>query len=218
MPRSDSAPNIAAAQALVTVPADFLWFVARNRETGLPVTDGMWSGVGNYLAPVVDPDTGATVFRTYFGVYGLVSISDIVLVSDVSVQPITITLSQVEARVNQLVRQYDVKQARVEIHRGRFDPKTRLLVAPAAKRFVGFVNEPEIVKGREGEEGRVVLTCVNHTQELLRSNTDTRSHESQQRRAPGDAFFADAAVVADWQQFWGKADGKISGKKKALPF
>lgn len=207
MPRSDSAANIAAAQQPVTIDADFLWFVARDRLTGAPVTDGMWSDVGNITAPVVDPSTGIVVNRVYYGVYGLVSISDVVLVSGVSVQPITVTLSQVNDRVEQLVRQYDVKQARVELHRGRFDPKTRLLVAPAVKWFVGFVDEIDIVEGKEGEEGAVTVTCVPYSQELLRSNPDTRSPESQNRRAPGDAFFNDTPVVGDWQQFWGKLSG-----------
>jgi hypothetical protein len=209
MPRSDSPANIAAAQALVTADCDFLWFVARDRETGDPVTDGMWSDVGNISAPVIDPATGATVFRDYFGVYGLVAISDIVLVAGVSVQPVTIRMSQVEDRVAQLVRQYDVKQARVEIHRGRFDPATRKLVAPAAKRFVGFVDDLEIIEGKDGEEGGVTITCVSYSQELLRSNPDTRSHESQQRRSPGDDFFRDVAVVGDWQQLWGKSTGAV---------
>ena len=210
MPRSDSAANIAAAQRAVTIDADFLWFVARDRETGAPVTDGMWSDVGNVTVPVIDPDTGLVVHRNYYGAYGLVGISDVVLVAGVSVQPITISLSGVADRVAQLVRQYDVKQARVELHRGRFDPKTRLLVAPAAKRFVGFVDDPEIIRGEEGEESSVTLTCVPYSQELLRSNPDTRSPESQDRRAPGDAFFNDTAVVGDWQQFWGKLSGTAS--------
>lgn len=215
MPKSDSAANIAAAQAQVTADADFLWFVARNRNTGGMVTDGMWSGVGTIDAQVIDPMTGQAVTRTYAGTYGLVAISDISLITGVSVQPITIAMSQVEARVAQLVRQYDLKQARVEIHRGRINPATRLMVAPAAKRFVGFVDEVEIVEGAEGEEGGVRVSCVPYSQELLRSNPDTRSDQSQQKRRAGDEFFRDVAVVADWQQFWGKADGKIgSGAKK----
>jgi hypothetical protein len=215
MPRSDSASNITAAQAQVTADADFLWFVARNRDTGAAVTDGMWSGVGTIDAQVIDPTTGQIVTRTYVGTYGLVSISDIALIAGVSVQPITIVMSQVNARVAQLVRQYDLKQAQVQVHRGRINPASRQMVAPAAKRFVGFVDEIEIVEGAEGEEGGVSVSCVPYSQELLRSNPDTRSHQSQQQRHAGDDFFKDVAVVPDWQQFWGKADGKIgSGAKK----
>ena len=209
MPRGDSAANIEAAQQLVTAEADFLWFIARNRTTGAPVTDGMWSGVGTVTAQIVDPMTGMAVNRNYVGTYGLVAISDIALVTGVSVQPITITLSQVNDRVEQLLRQYDLKQARVEVHRGRIAPKTRQMVGPAAKRFVGFVDDPEIVEGKDGEEGHVSLSCVPYSQEMLRSNPDTRSHQSQQSRNPNDDFFIDAAVVHEWTQFWGKSDGKI---------
>jgi hypothetical protein len=40
-------------------------------------------------------------------------------------------------------------------------------------------------------------------------NPETRSDASQQIRAPGDAFFADVAVVGTWQHFWGRAGGEV---------
>ena len=50
--RNISAENLAALEARQLVARDFLWFVARDRATGAPVTDGMWSDVGNVSAAI----------------------------------------------------------------------------------------------------------------------------------------------------------------------
>ena len=209
----DAAVQLALAGRTV-VARDFVWFIARDRVTGDPVTDGMWSDVGNVTAPVIDPDTGLAVDRDFFGSGTLVQISDIPLVSNVTVQQVTISMSQVDDRVAELVRTYDLKQARVEIFRGIFDPDTRLLVEAAVPRFVGFVDEVQIQTPAEGGEGSVTLTCASHTQEMLRANPDTRSHDSQKLRAASDSFFVDAAVVADWEFFWGSEKGKVQTAPK----
>lgn len=209
MARSLDSAVLTALAARTVVARDFLWFVARDRDTGDPVTDGMWSDIGNITAPVIDPDTGLEEGRDFYGSGTLVAVSDIPLVSNVTVQQVTISLSQVDDRVAELVRTYDLKQARVEIFRGLFDPATRLLVAPAVPRFVGFVDEVQIQTPAEGGEGSVVVTCASHTQEMLRSNPDTRSHESQKQRSATDKFFLDVAVVGEWEHFWGTTKGKV---------
>ncbi|WP_375414621.1 hypothetical protein [uncultured Bradyrhizobium sp.] len=207
--RSLSAENYAALQSRRLVARDFIWFVVRDRNTGNPVTDGYWSDVGQITASVVDPDTGGTSLRTWFGAGSLIQISDIPLVSSLTVQNVTVTLSQVADRVNALIRTYDAKQGRVEIYRGLFDPDTRLMVAPATPRFVGTIDEAPIKTPKEGESGDVTLTLTSNTQELTRSNPDTRSDASQRLRSATDNFYQDAAVVGTWQQFWGRAGGAI---------
>lgn len=207
--RSMSAENLAALAARKLVAADFLWIEVRSRSTGLRVTDGQWSGTGNITVQVINPRTGGTDTRTFYGTGTLTSISDIPLVHNVSVQSIAVKMSQVNERVEELIRQYDPRQAPVQIFRGLFNPETRQLVAPAMPRFVGFVDQLEIKTPTENEEGSVVFTCKSHTQEMMRSNPDTRSHESQQLRLAGDAFFKDVSVVGMWEHFWGKQSGKL---------
>jgi hypothetical protein len=210
MTRSLSAENLAALQARSLVARDFVWFVVRDRGTGADVTDGYWSDVGTFTADIIDPDTGSTVTRTWAGADGLISISDIPLVSTLTVQHVTITLSQISDRINNLVRTYDCKQGRVEIYRGLFDPVSRAMVGPAFPRFIGFIDEAPINTPKEGDQGDVTLTCTSHTQEMTRANSDTRSDVSQRLRSATDDFFADAAVVGTWQQFWGRFGGQIT--------
>lgn len=206
------AVSVEVAQALAAgrlVARDFLWIVARTRDTGSPITDGMWSDAGPITCQVINPNTNQAVTRSFVGAGTLVQISAIPLVSNLTVQTCTITLSQVIDRVNELVRVYDCKQARVEVFRGLFDPDTRDLVAPAEPRFVGFVDEIEIKTPSENEEGGVVLTCKSHTQEMTRSNPDTRSDASQRLRSSTDNFYQDTTTIGEVELWWGKASGKV---------
>lgn len=207
---------ISALQARTLVARDFIWFVVRDRETGDPVSDGMWSDITNVTAPVINPDTGSSEDRAFYGAGGLIQIGDIPLVSNLTVQRVSVRLSQVDDRVETLVRTYDMKQARVEIFRGLFDPDTRALVSPAVPRFVGYIDGVTIKTATENEDGYVDVTCVSSTQEMLRSNPDTRSHESQKIRNASDDFFLDATVVGDWEFNWGNASGRVETKPAGL--
>lgn len=215
MTRTLSSENYAALQANNLVARDFVWFVVRDRSDGSPVTDGYWSDVGAITCDVVDPDTGGTQSRSFVGADGLISISDIPLVSSLTVQNVTITLSQVSDRINTLVRTYDCKQGTVQIFRGLFDPATRTMVGPAYPRFAGFIDQAPITTPVENGDGNVTLTCTSNTQELTRSNSDTRSDASQRLRSATDNFYQDVAVVGTWQLFWGKASGVLGASTAA---
>lgn len=198
-----SANTVAALAARRLMPRDFLWIEARDRVTGEPVQVGFWSDLANVSALVIDPDTGLPVSRDFYGSGSLISISDIPAIVGVSVENVTVTMSQLHDQVEEALRLYDCKQARVEIHTGLLDPDSRKLVDPAEPIFVGFIDTIEIKTPSENEEGAAVLTCASGTQELLRFNPATRSHADQQIRAPGDAFFIDAAVCGEWDHYWG---------------
>jgi hypothetical protein len=219
MARNISVATQTALDQRNLIARDFIWFEVRDRATGATVTDGYWSDLGTRSFQVIDPDTLAPVTRSYAGGAGLIGIPDIPLVSNLTVQTITVTLSQLSDRVNALIRLYDPKQGRVEIHRGMFDRNTRLPVGPAEVRFVGFIDGTPVETPKEGEIGDVQVTVVGHAQEWMRANPDTRNDESQKLRTPegepADEFMKDVSVVGDWELFWGKANGKIpAGKPK----
>lgn len=209
MTRYVSPEHHAALQARQLVARDFIWFVVRDRETGLPVTDGLWSDVGNISAQVINPDTGLPDMRDWYGSGTLVAIDDIPMVANLTVQNVKARLSQIDDHINTLIRLYDTKQARVEIYRGLFDPDSREMVAPAECRFVGFVDLVEIETPSENEEGGVTLTCASHTQEITRSNPDTRSDASQRLRSATDNFFQDTSTAGAWELWWGSQRGVV---------
>lgn len=207
----DLDPDVyAALSARKLVARDFIWFIVRDAETGAPVTDGYWSGAGNVVADVIDPNTGGVVAREFRGAGALIQISDIPLVSNITVQNITIQLNQVMDRINDLVRSYDCKQGTVQVWRGLYNPETRKMVAAATPRFYGFIDTIDINTPSENSEGGVVLTCTSHTQEMTRSNSDTRSDAAQRLRSATDNFYQDTTVVGNWQHFWGRANGAVS--------
>jgi hypothetical protein len=216
--RTISAENLAALEARELVARDFIWFVVRDRATGAPVTDGVWSDVGNISAAVIHPDTGIPVTRDWYGSGTLVGVDDIPLVANLSAQNITIRMSQVSEHVQTLVRQYDCKQGRVEIYRGLFSPDTRQMVAAAECRFVGVIDQIVIKTPSENEVGSVTMTCASHTQEMTRSNPATRSHATQILRQAGDMFYQNADTVTEWEFFWGSEKGVVPTQKKRKKF
>ncbi len=82
-------------------------------------------------------------------------------------------------------------------------------MAAERPRFIGFVDGVDIVTPAEGEEGSITLSCVSHTQEMTRSNPDTRSDASQRLRSATDDFFADTTVAGEWEIFWGMEQDTI---------
>lgn len=209
--RAISVENQSALAARRLRARDFLWLTARDRETGDPVSVGFWSGLSNVTADVLDPDTDEPVTRAWYGVGALIEVSDIPAVIGVSTNDITVRMDQMDAEVNEAIRLYDCKQAGIQLFRGMFDPDSGKLVAPGFCRFVGFVDRIEVKTPAEGESGYAELTCVSHTQELLRGNPTTRSNEDQKRRSATDNFFADAAVVGTWgPKQWGPKQETIN--------
>lgn len=209
MTRSLPPETVAALEAPALVARDFLRLVVRRRDNGNLVSENLWSDVGVYTASIIDPDSGLEIEYDWTGVRGMVQISDIPLVSNLTVQTVTISLSQVDSNIDRIIREYEAKQGRVEVYRGLFDPVSRQMVAPAQCRFVGFIDTVEVKTPAEGDEGGVTLSCVSHTQEFTRANTETRSDASQRLRDPIDAFYKDTATVSEWELFWGSKKGVI---------
>ncbi len=195
----------ALLEAKTLVIRDFMRITGRVRATGDPITEGFWSDVGDVSAQVIDAETGLTVSYDFKGVGALIAIDPIPMVSNLTVQEVEVKFSQLDDRINELLRVYDIRQAKVEIYRGEFDPATGVMVEPAAARFVGFVDGVPVETPAEGGEGSVSIKCVSSAQELTRGNPDTRTDESQQLRAPGDTFYSDVTAVGDLVIFWGRA-------------
>ena len=181
---------------------DLIWFTVRHRDTGAEVQQGYWSDLTTETFEVIDPRSQLVQNREFAGAGDLISISPIPLVSNLTVQNVTVELSQIGDADN-LIRTYDARQARVEIFRGLFEPSTAQQIAPAYPRFLGFVDEPEVVTPVESQTGSITLNLASHTQELTRSNPATRSDAYQRLRNQADSFRRHAASVGTWDINWG---------------
>lgn len=212
MTRSLSAENQNANEQRALIYRDFIWIVAKDRSDGSPVPMGVWSDVFDITAEVIDPATGGAASRSFTGAGAVISISDIPLVQGIAVQEVELQLSALESAVNDFLRTYDCKQADIQIFRGWFDPATQSMVAPAACRFAGFINDAPVTTPAEGAGNSVVkVSCTSNSQELTRANSDTASDASQRLRSATDNFLQDVAVVGDWLAPWGASDGSPTG-------
>jgi hypothetical protein len=191
----DSAVLAALAQR-VLIARSFISIEAKEFETGAPAIARFWNDIGNVIAPVVDPETLEPVEHTFVGSGSL------------TVRKVTATLNQTNDIINDYVRGYDLKGAKVQIHRGLFSPANRGIVTAAEIRFVGEIDEVTINTPAVGQPGSISVTMVSTTRELTRTNSAKRSDEDQQQRAPGDRFFKYAGVAGEWEIFWGQASGK----------
>lgn len=213
-----SPQNQALLAAGSIVARDFIWFVVRNRTTGDPVSEGIWSGIENVNASVREPDLQIVTTRPFTGTGTLVSVDDVAMVSNLTVQNVTIDASQVSGDIERIVREYDCQQGRVEIYRGLFDPSTNQQIDAAECRFVGFIDEIEIDTPTENDAGSVKFQCVSHVQEVTRASAETRSTAYQYLRQANDDFFKDAETAPDWELFWGSEKGKVPAQKKQKKF
>jgi len=191
---------------------NLVWITAKDRITLIPSSIGFWSDVGTVSMQVRDALTGLAIARTFVGAGALLGIDDIVLSSQLAVQEITLTLSQIDANVAETVRGYDPRLGPIQIYRGLFNPDTHNLVAPARCRFVGFIDAIDIVDPKDKQAGSITVRAVSQLREMTRSNPAMGSDEDQKARFAGDRFFKFAGAVQDWEVAWGQQAVK-PGKK-----
>lgn len=186
-----------------------MWITAKTRDTGEPASVGFWNDLGARAFQVIDPLTGSTVSRTFYGSGSLITIGELVQSADLTINGVTIDLSAIDSRVEQTLRGYDPRLAPVQIYRLLLDKDTMNPVYAARSVFVGMVDLAPITTPAAGGEGSAQLTLVSQIAELTRSNPAMRSHESQQDRAPGDDFYKRVHQMTKRTIFWGREKGKI---------
>lgn len=187
------------------VERDFVTFFARSLDGGSTATFCFWNDLDTVTASILRGDTGAAENRDFVGDGSLLSVDRVPLVSDLTIQTVRVSLSQIHATVQDMARGHDIRGARVEIHRGLFNPATHAPVGSACCHFVGKVNKAPIGTPKIGEEGSIAIDVVSIVRELTRSNPAKKSDESQKRRS-GDRFrrYSGVANVPIW---WGEAKG-----------
>ena len=193
-----------AAQDGGIVPVRLVWVQAKDRATGLPVEVGFWSGDEDQEITVVSGSTGLPVVRLYYGAVNL-DISEITYVSDLTIQTVTVSVSQIADIAQQLVREFDVRLAKVEIHEMCIDPETGQLAAMPELAFLGEVDGAPIRTPAAGGEGSIDFAVRSDAISMLtRRNSRKSSHEGQRLRS-GDEWGKYSSTVATWTVPWGKS-------------
>lgn len=203
-----------------TVPANTLAVLQNAPRDGIKTRDFVWIenvggsqgwGFYNGIEPALDVTvisgaTGSPESRTYLGAGTLQSVSDIRLTVGLNVYNITVNLSNIHATVQNMVRGENIRNGRVEIHRGVIDPLTDQLADPPMIHFVGTVNKTNPRRGAIGTSGRIEVEVTSITNELTRNNPAMFSDATIRRRS-GDRFCRYMEAMADVKVNWG-AEGQ----------
>lgn len=184
-------------------PVYFAWFTAKDRDTGAPVTIGLWSGDEDISVSVTPPGGGAAQVRTYIGGCNLSIPSGIAYVADLTDNPVQISVSQIADAAQELVRGLDLRLGGCEIHvttmsGGAFAPAPEL-------QWVGVVDEGPISTPAAGGEGGISLTVRSEIMwQLTATNPAKSSDAHQRRRLATDRFCEYSATVQTWPVQWFK--------------
>ncbi|MCM2472159.1 hypothetical protein HGO38_01540 [Rhizobium sp. CG5] len=194
---------LVAAREDGIVPRRLVYITAKDRETGDPVEVGIWTGDDDVNIPVLSGLTGTEETRTYYGGLNL-SVGEIPRVSDLTTQTVTIEMSQIAEITQLLVRGYDVRLAKVEIHDLLLDPRSRMPVAPAEIAFLGEVDGAPIDTPAAGSDGKITLNVVSDAISMLsRTNPAKSSYQGQKRRSD-DRWGRYKGTVGNWELPWGQ--------------
>lgn len=175
---------------------DFVWIVSVDGTDSW----GFYSGIEPAISlDVMSAATGATETRTYRGAGTLQNVGDIKLSVGLSVYNVSLTLSNIDSGVLDMVRSAGLRNGRIEIHRGIIDPTTDQLADPPIVHFYGTVNQ-----ANPKRPGGVEVICTSITNELTRNNPAMFSDATISRRN-GDRFMRYAEAMANVRLPWGVA-------------
>lgn len=203
----DSATQLAVRDRVHVIPRDFIVCTVRGLTDDAPTVFGFTNYGEDVSTNIIDGETGATVNRTFYGDNApLVSMDPIPMKIGVEVDTTQVVLSHIHPIVEQMVRGYNCRNAKVQIHRGYLDPASMLLVAPPRCRRLGQINGTPILTPAVGGQGSITLKVVSHTRELTRTNPAKSSDEYYRLRS-GDRINRYAGTAGQWDIFWGEDKG-----------
>lgn len=197
--------NLAARGASRRAIRDLMIITVKNRSTGADKVFRFHSGAHDDTFSIFNPDTGNDETYAFKAAGAMIAVSQIPRVSNLTVQTVTIEMSGTADEVNQLFREYDARNAKVELYRCELDSFTKAQVEAAEPRFLGFVDTLPIRRPEFGGDVKLSLKCKSHSQELTRANYAKVSTERAKIRNANDNFFDDVASVGEWEVYLGLA-------------
>lgn len=194
----------------------YVWIWGRNLETDADEPFGYWTGGYDQTFQWKNRETGDFEERIYKSEKG----------KAIEVVPViggTPSLSELEAiafqfnatlaSVQNNIRGKNLRRAKVEVHKGYYNPLTTKLIANPMLVYLGLVNEgdedtpPTDPNGEDSDPTSITLTFIPHIRGF-KANPKTRSNHTGKSRL-GDTFYKWVNVAGGWALRWGR-------KKKAV--
>jgi hypothetical protein len=174
-----------------------LWVKARNRVTNAVEALGLWTGAEDATF-VIDGQS-----RTYIGAGTMISVEPIIYAVGLEVRIQRMRLSGIDATVEQLLRGYDTRLAKVELHVARFDLDTGALIDAPEVKLRGSVDEMPLHTPEQGGDAYIDMAVASQSRDLTRSLTLRKSDEAQRLRG-GDRIRQYGDVTGKVQTYWGE--------------
>lgn len=208
----DSA-TVAALASGALILRDFLtvqgWTLA-----GAPATFAFWTGEDNVAVNVVPAGALTPVSRNFAGGATLLDVPAIVDAIGLEARAVAFGLDHISAAAGSpmdMVCGNNIRVARVELHRGVFDPSTWQLVANPYLLFSGRVDGAEVEEAAADGEGGLSLAAMSSAIDLTKTSPAMESDEQQRLRAD-DRFRRYGDTAGQVETWWGQAkdDGEAS--------
>lgn len=175
-----------------------VWIVAKNRTTGADESIGFWTGDDHQLFVI-----NATE-RLYYGAGNVIDVPPVKAGTGITVRQHRITLAALTDEAIQLLRAYEPRQAKVEVHCAPFNIDTGAPLGTPIRRIKGTLNKAPETIGPKGGPSQLVLTVVSSARRLTMGVPLLRSSKELKRRNPNDRGREYADVAGDWVVPWGE--------------
>lgn len=180
-----------------TIAHVLLWIVARNRSTGQPEALGLWTG-DDHQEFVIGGET-----RLYYGAGEVIEVPAIKAGIGLAVRQHRLTLAAMTEVGEQLLRGWDPRQAKAELHVATMDIDSGLQLGPPVRMIKGTLNKAPETIGPKGGHSQRELTIVTTARRLTFGVPLLRSDKELRRRNPNDRGREYADVAGDWVVPWG---------------
>ncbi|OLP56675.1 hypothetical protein BJF92_11340 [Rhizobium rhizosphaerae] len=167
-----------------------------------PVQRSFWTDVDDVVFDIVSGITGQMEARTCYGNVDL-KVSSIKRVSDLTIQEVTISASQIAPPVQSLIRDQDVRLGKVEIFDCLLSPKSRRPVSLPELVWLGEISGTPISTPSRGEAGSITIKTVSDAIMMLTRKNPAKSSYQEQKKRDGDEFGKYSNSVKDWKIKWG---------------
>ncbi|KEP68417.1 hypothetical protein DL1_11980 [Thioclava dalianensis] len=172
------------------------YFEAHNRTTGAVATFGFWSGDDDVSIQVVDGQTGTLVTRDYLGQCGL-AVTDLVYSGGLDIYTASVTLYDLHPAVTSMLREYDVRLARTDLHAIEINPATQAPFGAYEPAFVGLVDDAPI--SEQIGDGSITLSVRSEIGLMLNRTNPAKSSSEEAMKRGGDTSSQYAGTVASWK-------------------
>lgn len=176
---------------------NLLWIQAKNRVTGEIETIGIWNG-DDVRSFVINGDA-----RTYIGAGQFIVFDDFKQEQGLNIHRLVAHSNSITPEMELVIRGYDTRLARVEVHLAFYDPETDNMLDVPFRYFKGWIDTLPVKTGAKGGSGSATLNMVGHSRVLTRLNPAKRSHENQKQRLSSDTFLTDVAITGTVTTPWG---------------